>query len=102
MDNSTFDEKFAAFVKKSKGSNWKDIAAYRAENRGWLRKAASIALTILENLEMKGMTKADLAEKMSVSRERVNEIVKGRENLTLQTIAALEEALGIVIIDEDE
>jgi len=43
-------------------------------------------------------TQAKLADEMKVSPQYVNKIVKGRENLTLETIALLETALGISLI----
>jgi transcriptional regulator with XRE-family HTH domain len=38
---------------------------------------------------------------MQVSPQQISKIVKGQENLTLETIANLEIALGIKIIDVD-
>jgi len=37
---------------------------------------------------------------MNVSPQQINKIVKGQENLTLETITNLEIALGIQIIDK--
>ena len=61
-----------------------------------------MAARILDALDAKGMTKAELADKLKVSRQRVNEIVKGRENLTLKTIVEIESALGIMLIAEEK
>jgi len=82
-------------------SGWREKAEYRVENQAWLRRSAAMAVKILDALEAKGMTKADLAERMNVSRQRVNEIVKGRENLTLKTIAEIEAALTINLIPDE-
>jgi plasmid maintenance system antidote protein VapI len=38
---------------------------------------------------------------MQVSPQHINKIVKGQENLTLETITNLELALGIKIIDDN-
>jgi len=83
-------------------SGWREKAEYRVENQPWLRRSAAMAVKILDALEAKGMTKADLAERMKVSRQRVNEIVKGRENLTLKTIAEIEAALVINLIPDEK
>lgn len=83
-------------------SNWKERVRYRRENSGWLRKSAIIALKVLDALKAQGLSQKDLAEKMSVSPQHVSKIVKGHENLTLETIAKLESALGIKIIAGDE
>jgi ribosome-binding protein aMBF1 (putative translation factor) len=74
---------------------WKKREDYKKENRGWLRKSISVALTILEILEERKMSQTELAEKLKVSRQHVGKILKGQENLTIETICKLEEALGI-------
>lgn len=53
---------------------------------------------VLEALKAQMLTQRDLAEKMNVSPQQINKIVKGQENLTLETITNLELALGIHII----
>jgi transcriptional regulator with XRE-family HTH domain len=49
-------------------------------------------------LREKGMTQKDLAEKLNVSPQQVSKIVKGKENLTLETISKLEYVLGVELI----
>ena len=44
------------------------------------------------------MTQAELANRLNVSRQHISKIVKGQENLTLETIAKIEEVLGVVLI----
>ena len=48
-------------------------------------------------LKEQKMTQKDLAEKMSVTPQYINKIVKGGENLTTETITKLENILGIAI-----
>jgi transcriptional regulator with XRE-family HTH domain len=50
-------------------------------------------------LKQKGWSQKQLAENMKVSAQQINKIVKGKENLTLETISKLENALGIVLIE---
>ena len=57
-----------------------------------------IALRILRVLREKQMTQKDLAERMGVSPQYINKIVKGTENLSLETIASLNDALSINLI----
>lgn len=86
-------------LSKSKGSlDWKDRADYQKKNRAWLRKSVDIALRILDALDDRRMTQAELANRLSVSRQHISKIVKGQENLTLETIARIEEVLGVVLI----
>ncbi len=68
------------------------------ENRSWLKKSQNIAMKVLDILEAKGWNKQDLAQRMSVSAQQVSKIVKGKENLTLATIAKLENALEVTLI----
>jgi transcriptional regulator with XRE-family HTH domain len=79
---------------------WKEKAERRKQNRGWLRKSAHIALTVLAELRRRGMTQKELAEKMGMSAQQVNKIVKGQENLTLETLDKLERALNIQLLHD--
>jgi ribosome-binding protein aMBF1 (putative translation factor) len=81
-------------------SVWKANAKYRRENREWLKKSAAIAIRVLDALKAQQLSQKDLAERMNVSPQQINKIVKGQENLTLETITNLEIALEIQIIGE--
>ena len=84
---------------KSKSSlDWKDRADYQKKNRVWLKKSVDIALRILDALDNSRMTQVELANRLNVSRQHISKIVKGQENLTLETIARIEEALGVELI----
>ena len=84
----------------AKPSDWKAKAKYRRENREWLKKSTAIAVRVLDTLKAQGLSQKDLAHRMNVSPQQINKIVQGQENLTLETISALETALGIKIFDE--
>ncbi len=51
--------------------------------------------TLLEVLEDRGMTQADLARRMSRPTKTINEIIKGKAALTAETSLQLEAVLGI-------
>lgn len=51
--------------------------------------------TVEALLESLGMTRAELARRLQVSRGRVSQILSGDENLTLKSLGALGWALGI-------
>lgn len=78
-------------------SDWKEETLEREAKKGWMLKSSYIALQVLDALKEKKISKTELAERMNVSRQWVNEIVKGRENMTLQVIDKLEQALEIEI-----
>lgn len=80
-------------------SGWLEDAKYRKVNRAWLRKSQSIALHILNTLDEKGMQQKELANLMDVSPQQISKIVKGQQNLTLETISKLEKVLGIILFE---
>lgn len=82
----------------SKPSAWREKALQRRDNREWLRKSQAIAARVLESLRSQSITQKQLAEKMQISPQQVSKILQGQENLTLQTIAQLEAALGITLV----
>ena len=49
-----------------------------------------------------GMSQKDLAEKLNVSPQMVNQWVKGSENFTLETISKIEYALGVELMNVSE
>lgn len=79
--------------------SWIEKARYRRENRAWLRKSQRIAVRILSVLNEKGMQQKELAEAMDVSPQQVSKIVKGKQNLTLETISKLEAVLGVKLFE---
>lgn len=79
-------------------SGWLEKAKKRVENEAWLDRSFKIALSVLCSLRDQNMSQKELAEKMGVTPQHVSKIVKGQENLSLETISKLEAALGIELI----
>ncbi len=80
-------------------SNYLQNAKFRIENKKWLSYSSNIALRVLAALEeSEEMIQKSLAEKVGVSPQYINKVLKGQENLSLQTIAKLSEALNIELI----
>jgi DNA-binding Xre family transcriptional regulator len=98
MATDSIYEKMAK-ITSSEPSGWLEDARWRLDNRAWLRRSQSIALKILRTLREKKMSQKELAEIIGVSPQQVSKIVKGRENLTLETISKLEKALGLVLME---
>ena len=67
-------------------------------NKLWLRVSQDIAFDILERLDDLNWTQKDLADKMGVSPQYVNKLVKGSENLTLETLVKLQTILNIPLL----
>lgn len=79
-------------------SRWMEKALWEEANEAWLDRSADIALRILTALHVWRISQKELAEKIGVSPQQVSKIVKGKENLTLETIARLEVALGVALL----
>lgn len=79
-------------------TEWEALSI-QLEQTVWKSKAISIAFTVLALLDQKGMSKQELAIKMNVKPQFVSRIVKGKANLTLETLVKLEQALGAAIIE---
>lgn len=98
MNKEEKRKQFWDSVKDDNGS-WIKKAKYRRDNRAWLRKSQSIALRILNVLDEKGMQQKELAEAMDVSPQQISKIVKGKQNLTLETISKLEAVLETTLVE---
>lgn len=84
---------------KFKKSKFIDEAAYRIKNKKWLRYSSNISRRILAAIEDDQEINRDaLADKMNVSMQYISKLVQGSENLSLQTIAKISDALGVELI----
>ena len=79
-------------------SKWREEAEYRRKNARWLRYSAMIALQVRDRMSQIGMTQVVLAETLGCTQPHISMLLKGKNNLTLETIAKLEEALDLDII----
>lgn len=95
-------KKFEKLV-SNENSGWLEKALWREKNEVWLDNSAKIAVRILREIRVQkpvnGMSQKMLAEQMGVSAQYINKVVKGQENLTLETIAKIEDVLGIKLIE---
>lgn len=94
----TMDKELSVLEKHEVKTDWREKAEWRRENRRWLRYSGFIALTVLHCLEELKMSQKELAEKMNCSPQYVSKLLKGSENLTLDTISKLEECLDLDLI----
>lgn len=84
---------------KTNEPNWVSKARWSRVNRDWLRKSAAISIRILFRLKEQGRTQKELADVLGITPQQVNKFAKGQENLTLETICKLENALGVPLIE---
>lgn len=81
-----------------KPSQWREKFEYLLTNEDWLRYSARIAMMMLDKMKETGMTQEELAGKMNCSQQYVSKILKGHENLSLETLVKIEHALGITML----
>ena len=103
MDSKTImkkatDKEFSVLEKHEVKTDWREKAEWRRENHRWLRYSGFIALTVMHRLEELKMSQKELAEKMNCSPQYVSKLLKGSENLTLDTISKLEENLDLDLV----
>ena len=84
--------------KSDTASKWREEAEYRRRNARWLRYSAMISLQVKDRMSEIGMTQVVLAEKLGCTQQHVSMLLKGKSNMTIETIAKLEEALDFDII----
>ena len=82
-----------------KPSKWRDEAEWRRANRSWLRRSQNVAMKLLDRMEEMNWTQQQVAERLGCSQQYVSRMVKGSENLTLEMLSKIEDALGIVIFE---
>jgi antitoxin component HigA of HigAB toxin-antitoxin module len=82
-------------------SKWREKAEWRLANKSWLRHSQHIAMLMLEKMDEMGMTQKDLASLMGCSQQYVSKILKGQENLSLETMSKIEDCLHVSILQEE-
>ena len=86
--------------KSSTPSRWREESEFRAANKSWLRYSQKIAMMMLDKMEEQGLTQKSLAEKMGCSQQYVSKILKGRENLSIETLCKIETALELSLLPQ--
>ena len=84
--------------KSSTPSRWREEAEFRTANRSWLRYSQHIAMVMLDKMEELHLSQTQLADKMGCSQQYISKVLRGQENLSIETIAKIESALSIQIL----
>jgi transcriptional regulator with XRE-family HTH domain len=86
-------------LSKNREVSWVDEVGARMNDRRWLRYSSNIARRILAAIEDdEDLNQKLLADKIGVTPQQISKIVKGHENLTLETIAKISAALNVELI----
>lgn len=89
-------------------NSWIERAKYRKENKAWLDISFAIAVKVMSALKANKTadifpkTQKELAEAMNCSPQYVNKLLKGTENLQLETIVKIEQILNVPLIEVPE
>ena len=94
----TSDSELSVLEQHEVRTDWREKAQWRKENRLWLRYSGFIALKVMGRLEEMNMSQKELAIKMGCSPQYISKLLKGSENLTLDTISKLEECLDLDLV----
>ena len=94
--NSTID--FLREHSSPTPSHWREDAQWRRDNEFWLKYSRVITLRVLMSMEEQSVTQAELAKRLGCTQQYVSNLLKGSSNMTIETIARLENALHIDIL----
>ena len=93
-------QEFLEAHKSETPSKWREEAEWRRDNWSWLRHSQKIAVKVLLQMKQEGLTQKALAERMDCTQQYVSKILKGKENMSLDTLTKLEDALSINQIND--
>lgn len=104
MEKNKNIENFLKHVSK-KDSGWLAKAKWRQENEDWLDISFGIAVRVASTLKANKKAnkspknQVELADAMGCSAQYVNKLLKGQENLQIETICKIGRILGITLIE---
>lgn len=87
-----------------KDSSWLEKAQWREDNEDWLDISFSIAVKVASVLSANKKTNAypksqvELAEMMGCSAQYINKLLRGEENLQIETICKIQRLLEVELI----
>ena len=73
-------------------------AQYIKDNWGWLRYSYAIAIKVRRRMQELDMTQKQLADALGCTQQHVSVLLNGKVNMTLETLAKLENALQFDLI----
>lgn len=70
----------------------------KQDKKDWAEYSRLIAAVMSKRMTELGLTQQMLAEKMNCTQQYISKVLKGKKNMSLETICKIENALGIEII----
>ena len=77
-----------------------EIIQNKSEER-WKNNSLAIATVVSSRMVELGLTQRTLAKKMNCTQQYVSKVLKGRENLSLETMCKIEDALDIKVLNTE-
>ena len=103
MNNQNLIDRLNSIAKVD--DSWQDEVLFYEQNQEWLDYSTKIAVLILRVLRKNRdagkypSSQKDLADLLKVSPQQVNKYGRGTENLTLETIIRIAQAIGNQLIN---
>lgn len=82
-----------------KDREWRERVKKRQKNEEWTSLSFRIAVKILRHLRVNKISQKSVAQQLNCSPQYLSKLLKGKENLTLETIWKLQKVLGIALIE---
>lgn len=79
-------------------SRWREKAEWRRANKEWLRYSQFVAMKMLDQMDAEHISQSQLATRMGCSQQYVSKVLKGQENLSIETLCKIQTALGIQLL----
>ena len=94
----TEDKELTILGKHEISTDWREKALWYRDNHKWLMYSRFIALKTLKRLDELNLSQKQLARMLDCSPQYISRLLKGTENLTLETISKIEECLDLDLI----
>ncbi len=78
-------------------TRWKERAKQDRANRRNISRAQAFALELMDYMDLNNIKQNELAERMGVTAQQVNKIVRAKSNLTFDTLDKIADALEVEI-----
>ena len=84
---------------RSKPSTFAEEAKRRQDNEVWLKWSQGIAMKIIDYMQERNLSRADIASRLGCSPQYVSKILSGHTNFSFKSIAEIEKCLNIQIME---
>lgn len=79
-------------------SRFQENAEWRRENREWLKWSRDVALSLVDYMEINGINRNGLAERLGITPQYVSKMLSGKVNFSFKSIAEIENKLSIKLL----